>query len=127
IGSGEITNVPLLRSLGALGRPLILSTGMSTLDEVGEAVTVLQGARDRLTLLHCTSNYPAEPIDVNLRAMPSMRDAFGLPVGYSDHTAGTEVAIAAAALGAAVIEQHFTLDRDLPGPDHKASLEPAEL
>jgi N,N'-diacetyllegionaminate synthase len=127
IGSGEITNLPLLRSLAALGKPLILSTGMSTLEEVGEAIAALGPARHRLTLLHCTSNYPAESRDVNLRAMTTMREAFALPVGYSDHTRGTEVAVAAVALGATIIEKHFTLDRSLPGPDHKASLEPDEL
>lgn len=127
IGSGEITNLPFLRALAALEKPIILSTGMSTLDEVREAVDAMPAARGRLTLLHCTSNYPADPADVNLRAMVTMRDALGLPVGYSDHTQGTEVAVAAVALGAAVIEKHFTLDRGLPGPDHKASLEAAEL
>lgn len=127
IASGEITNAPLLHALAALGRPLILSTGMCTLEEVGEAVRTLDKAKDRLTLLHCTSNYPAAAQDVNLRAMVTMREAFGLPVGYSDHTLGTEVAVAAAGMGAAVIEKHFTLDKALPGPDHKASLEPGEL
>ena len=133
VASGEITNFPLLRALAGLRRPIILSTGMATLEEVGEAIDVLRRQwRDDpgeafLTLLHCTSNYPADPADVNLRAMVTMREAFGLPVGYSDHTAGTAVAVAAAGLGAAVIEKHFTLDRSLPGPDHKASLEPDEL
>jgi N-acetylneuraminate synthase len=133
VASGEITNFPLLRALARLRRPIILSTGMATLDEVREAIAVLDaqwgGKRGDgfLTLLHCTSNYPADPADVNLRAMVTMREAFGLPVGYSDHTAGTAVAVAAAGLGATVIEKHFTLDRSLPGPDHKASLEPDEL
>jgi N,N'-diacetyllegionaminate synthase len=127
IASGEITNLPLLRELAALGRPLILSTGMSTLDEVAEAVRALESAADRLTLLHCTSNYPADPEEVNLRAMTTLRDAFGLPVGYSDHTLGTAISVAAVALGATVIEKHFTLDRGAPGPDHKASLEPQDL
>jgi N,N'-diacetyllegionaminate synthase len=136
IGSGEITNLPMLRGLAALARPLILSTGMSTLDEVGEAVAAIReqwetngtaAGGDMLTLLHCTSNYPAEPQDVNLRAMRTMRERFDVPVGYSDHTAGTAVAVAAVALGASAIEKHFTLDRGLPGPDHKASLEPQQL
>jgi len=128
IGSGEITNLPLLAHIAAKGKPLILSTGMSWLAEVAEAVRTVRdaGARD-LVLLHCLSNYPADPRDVNLRAMRTMADAFGVPVGYSDHTVGNEVALAAVALGACVIEKHFTLDRSLPGPDHKASLEPAEL
>jgi len=128
IGSGEITNLPLLAHVAAKGKPLILSTGMAWLAEVAEAVRTVRdaGARD-LVLLHCVSNYPAEPRDVNLRAMRTMADAFGVPVGYSDHTVGNEVALAAVALGACVIEKHFTLDRSLPGPDHKASVEPAEL
>jgi N,N'-diacetyllegionaminate synthase len=128
IGSGEITNLPLLAHIAAKGKPVILSTGMSWLAEVAEAVRTVReaGARD-LVLLHCVSNYPADPRDVNLRAMRTMTDAFGVPVGYSDHTVGNEVSLAAVALGACVIEKHFTLDRSLPGPDHKASLEPAEL
>ena len=136
VPSGEITNFPFLEYLAALKRSIILSTGMSTLDEVSEAVAVLRAAwqrakvefaSDMLTLLHCTSNYPTTPEDVNLCAMLTLRDAFGTPVGYSDHTEGVAVAVAAAAMGAAVVEKHFTLDRKLPGPDHKASLEPAEL
>ncbi len=127
VASGEITNLPLLRDLAAQGRPLILSTGMSTLEEVGEAIRAVRLPPGMLTLLHCTSNYPADPGEVNLRAMATMRDAFALPVGYSDHTLGTAVAVAAVALGAAVIEKHFTLDRSAPGPDHKASLEPGDL
>jgi len=127
VGSGEITNLPLLRDLAALGRPLILSTGMSTLEEVGEAIRAMKLTPGMLTLLHCTSNYPADPEEVNLHAMATMRDAFALPVGYSDHTLGTAVSIAAVALGAVVIEKHFTLDRSAPGPDHKASLEPGDL
>lgn len=128
IGSGELTNLPFLKYVAAKGRPLILSTGMATLGEVEEALQTLQeaGARE-ITLLHCTSNYPAPFEEVNLKAMLTLRQAFGLPVGYSDHTPGMEVAIAAAALGACVIEKHFTLDRNMEGPDHKASLEPGEL
>lgn len=128
IPSGEITNLPFLEHAARKGRPIILSTGMSTLDEVGTAVDTIYrtGNRD-LVLLHCVSAYPADPHDVNLRAMATMEAAFGIPVGYSDHTLGIEVALAAVALGAPVIEKHFTLDRHLPGPDHCASLEPDEL
>ncbi len=128
VPSGEITNLPFLQHLASKGRPLILSTGMSTLGEVEEAVHVLQEAgASQVTLLHCVTEYPAPYAEVNLRAMLTLKAAFGLPVGYSDHTPGIEIAIAAAALGAEVIEKHFTLDRSLPGPDHAASLEPAEL
>lgn len=128
VPSGEITNLPLLAHIAAKGRPVILSTGMSSLEEVRRAVTILQegGARG-IALLHCVSNYPAQPQDVNLRAMATMAQAFGLPVGYSDHTLGIEVALAAVALGACIVEKHFTLDRNLPGPDHAASAEPEEL
>jgi N,N'-diacetyllegionaminate synthase len=128
VPSGEITNFPFLRHLAHMGRPLILSTGMSTIGEVEEAVHVLQteGA-SQLTLLHCVTEYPAPYEEVNLRAMQTLKSAFGLPVGYSDHTPGIEIAVAAAALGAEVIEKHFTLNRSLPGPDHAASLEPVEL
>lgn len=137
IPSGEITNHPFLAHLAAKDLPLILSTGMATLDEICEAVEVIRSVRhqhgyaapleDMLTVLHCTSNYPAALEDVNLRAMATIAQATGLPVGYSDHTAGTTASIAAVAMGATVIEKHFTLNRNLPGPDHKASLEPAEL
>jgi len=128
VPSGEITNLPFLRHLAAKGRPLIVSTGMSTLAEVAEAVQVLREARPvPVTLLHCVTEYPAPYAEINLRAMETLRAAFGLPVGYSDHTPGIEIAVAAAALGAVVIEKHFTLDRALPGPDHAASLEPPEL
>ena len=128
VPSGEITNLPFLEHLARKNRPLILSTGMSTLGEVEEAVQVLQFAGAiQLTLLHCVTEYPAPYAEVNLRAMQTLKSAFGLPVGYSDHTSGIEIAIAAVALGAEVIEKHFTLDRSLPGPDHSASLEPVEL
>ncbi|HXU71378.1 MAG TPA: N-acetylneuraminate synthase [Polyangia bacterium] len=126
IPSGEITNPLLLRAVAATALPLIMSTGMSTLDEI-EAALAVTGARERVTLLHCTTEYPAPIGEVNLRAMATMAARFGLPVGYSDHTEGIVVASAAVALGAVVIEKHFTLDRGLPGPDHKASLEPSEL
>lgn len=130
IPSGEITNLPYLRHIGSLGKPLILSTGMATLNEIGAALDVLEQAgtsRDAITVLHCTTDYPAAMSDVNLRAMLAIKGKFGVKVGYSDHTQGIEVAIGATALGAQLIEKHFTLDRTLPGPDHKASLEPSEL
>jgi len=153
LSSGDITNAPLLLLAARSGKPVILSTGMSTLDEVAAALGVLAfGYReahakpsiaafdrcfataegraalgDKVVLLHCTTEYPAPMADVNLRAMGTLRDAFGLPVGYSDHTPGIAIPTAAVALGAVVIEKHFTLDRSLPGPDHKASLEPDEL
>jgi len=130
IPSGEITNLPYLRHVGRYGKPVILSTGMATMDEIGAALTVLAQAgtpTDRVTVLHCNTEYPTPMVEVNLRAMLTIRDAFGVEVGYSDHTSGIEVSVAAVALGATVIEKHFTLDRRLPGPDHGASLEPAEL
>jgi N,N'-diacetyllegionaminate synthase len=130
IPSGEITNLPYLRHVGRYGKPVILSTGMSSLGEIEAALAVLEQSgtrRNQITVLHCTTEYPAPIAEVNLRAMLTIRDAFGVAVGYSDHTAGIEIAMAAVALGASVIEKHFTLDRNLPGPDHKASLEPAEL
>ncbi len=130
IPSGEITNLPYLRHVGRYGKLVILSTGMATLSEVEAALDILGQAgtpRERITVLHCNTEYPTPMADVNLRAMLTIRDAFGVAVGYSDHTQGIEVAIAAVALGATVIEKHFTLDRNLPGPDHKASLEPDEL
>ncbi len=130
IPSGEITNLPYLRHIGRQGKEVILSTGMATLGEVEAAIAVLETAgtpRDGITVLHCTTEYPTPMDEVNLRAMQTLQSAFGVRVGYSDHTPGIEVAIAAVALGATVIEKHFTLDRDLPGPDHKASLEPGEL
>jgi N-acetylneuraminate synthase len=128
VGSGEITHWPFLEHVARSGLPIILSTGMAHLGEVDEAVRVVQSAGNgELALLHCVSNYPADPEDANLRAMRTMAVAFQLPVGYSDHTLGIEVSLAAVALGACIIEKHFTLDRDLPGPDHRASLEPREL
>lgn len=130
IPSGEITNLPYLRHIGRLGKKVILSTGMATLGEIEAAIEALEQAgtlRVNLTVLHCTTEYPAPMDEVNLHAMQCIHRAFGVAVGYSDHTPGIEVAIAAVALDAAVIEKHFTLDRNLPGPDHKASLEPEEL
>lgn len=130
IPSGEITNLPYLRHLGGFGKPLILSTGMATLSEIEAALDALEiagTARSSITVLHCNTEYPTPMQDVNLRAMTRIRDAFGVVVGYSDHTMGIEVSIAAVALGATVIEKHLTLDRNLPGPDHKASLEPDEF
>ncbi len=130
IPSGEITNLPYLRHIGRYGKPIILSTGMATLAEIEAALEVLEQAgmcRDLITVLHCNTEYPTPITDVNLRAMVTIRQAFGVAVGYSDHTLGIEVPIAAVALGATVIEKHFTLDRTLPGPDHRASLEPEEL
>lgn len=137
IPSGELTNHPLVAALAELGPPLIMSTGMATLDEVRESVAVVRSAREKagsaevaddwLTLLHCTSNYPARLEEVNLRAMTTLARELELPVGYSDHTEGTLVPSLACALGATVIEKHFTLDRSMPGPDHKASLMPDEL
>lgn len=130
IPSGEITNLPFLRHIGGLNKRVLLSTGMSNMHEVAAALNALELAgtpKQKITVLHCTSSYPAELSDVNLRAMLSIQTEFGVEVGYSDHTLGTEVAIAAVALGAKVIEKHFTLDRNMSGPDHKASLEPDEL
>lgn len=128
IGSGEVTNWPFLEHIARKGKPIILSTGMSYLSEVEEAVRVVRSAGcDELILLHCVSNYPADSADANLRAMQTMAMALHLPVGYSDHTPGFEVALAAVALGACAIEKHFTVDRNLPGPDQRASLEPSEL
>ena len=130
VPSGEITNLPYLRHIGSFGKPIILSTGMATLSEIKDALKILEEAgvlRKKITILHCNTDYPAPMVDVNLKAMCTIRDTFGVDVGYSDHTLGIEIAIAAVALGATVIEKHFTLDRNLPGPDHKASLEPEEL
>ncbi|WP_289746012.1 N-acetylneuraminate synthase [Paramuribaculum intestinale] len=130
IPSGEITNLPYLRKIASMGQPVVMSTGMSRLGEVDDAVGVLLDGGltlDMITLLHCNTEYPTPYTDVNLRAMLTLRDAIGCRVGYSDHTLGIEVPVAAVAMGAEVIEKHFTLDKTLPGPDHVASLEPAEL
>ena len=128
IGSGDITNIPLIRTVAEFGKPVILSSGMATMAEVTEAVKAIykQGNR-KLILLHCTSNYPADIKDVNLKAMNALRDKFSVPVGYSDHTKGIEVSLAAVAIGACVIEKHFTLSKKMKGPDHKASIEPDEF
>ncbi len=134
VPSGEITNLPFLKHLAEKNKPIILSTGMCNLGEVENAINIIKSASapldsffPSLTLLHCTSNYPTAYEDVNLNVINTLRSAFGLPVGYSDHTMGICVPIAAAAMGATVIEKHFTLDRTMDGPDHKASLEPNEL
>lgn len=130
IPSGEITNLPFLRYITRLGKPVILSTGMATVGDVEAAIDVIESSgtpRNTITLLHCTTEYPAPIKDVNLRAMVNLGLSFGINVGYSDHTQGIEVPIAAVAMGATIIEKHFTLDRGLPGPDHAASLEPAEF
>lgn len=128
IPSGEITNYPYLKKIAKTGKPVIMSTGMSTLKEVDQAIRLLKrNGGGEISLLHCNTQYPTPYRDVNLRAMETLREAFRVPVGYSDHTLGIEVPIAAAAMGAVIIEKHFTLDRGMEGPDHKASLEPGEL
>jgi N,N'-diacetyllegionaminate synthase len=130
IPSGEITNLPYLRYVGSLGKPIIMSSGMSNLKEIEAALEVLEIAgtfRRQITVLHCNTEYPTHMEDVNLSAMLTIRDGLGVQVGYSDHTLGLEIPIAAVAMGATVIEKHFTLDRTLTGPDHRASLEPCEL
>lgn len=130
IPSGEITNYPYLARIAGLGKPVILSTGMATVAEIDEAVRVLLQhglAREQLCILHCNTEYPTPMRDVNLKAMSTLGTTFGTAYGYSDHTQGIEIPVAATALGARVLEKHFTLDRELPGPDHKASLEPDEL
>lgn len=128
VPSGEITNYPYLREIGKIGKKVILSSGMSTLEEVQEAVNVLRNhGSGEITVLHCNTEYPTPYKDVNLLAMVTIRNELDVAVGYSDHTQGIEVPIAAAALGASVIEKHFTLDRNMEGPDHRASLEPWEL
>jgi len=128
VASGEITNLPFLRQIAALKKPVILSTGMSYLSEVDEAVRLLQTADcNQIALLHCVSSYPADPATANLRAISTLASAFHIPIGFSDHTTGIEVPLAAVALGASIIEKHFTLDKSLPGPDHACSLSPAEL
>lgn len=126
VPSGEITNYPFLKAVAETKAPIILSTGMATGQEVGQALEVLKEGGP-ITILHCTTEYPAPLEEVNLRAMLSLAEDFGLPIGYSDHTAGITVSLAAVALGAQVIEKHFTLDKNQPGPDHAASLEPKEL
>jgi N,N'-diacetyllegionaminate synthase len=130
IPSGEITNYPYLLQISKYKKPIILSTGMANLSEIESALDVLLSnglTRNQITILHCNTEYPTPFSDVNLKAMISIRDAFGVKVGYSDHTPGIEVSLAAVAMGASVIEKHFTIDKNLPGPDHKASLEPHEL
>ncbi len=130
VPSGEITNLPLLRHISGKRLPVILSTGMATLGEIEDAIGVLETggiARPDITVLHCNTEYPTPPSDVNLKAMNAIGVALGVAVGYSDHTLGIEISVAATALGATIIEKHFTLDRTLPGPDHAASLEPEEL
>ncbi len=128
IPSGEITNLPYLEKIGKLGKPAILSTGMSNMDEVRTAVGILkENGCPKVSVLHCNTQYPTPFEDVNLRAMTSLREELKLEVGYSDHTLGIEVPIAAVAMGATIIEKHFTLDKTMEGPDHKASLEPNEL
>lgn len=128
IPSGEVTNYPYLVALAKTGKPVVMSTGMCEMNEIAAAIEVLRGNGTKdIKLLHCNTEYPTPFEDVNLRAMQPMRDTFGLEVGYSDHTPGIEVPIAAVAMGAMIIEKHFTLDRNMEGPDHKASLEPDEL
>lgn len=130
IPSGEITNLPYLRKIARLNMPVIMSTGMSTINEIADALNILLNnglSMDKISLLHCNTEYPTPMKDVNLLAMLSIKERFGVNVGYSDHTRGIEVPIAAVALGAKIIEKHFTLNRNLPGPDHVASLEPNEL
>ncbi len=129
IASSEIVNIPFLKYIASKRKPMIISTGMSTLGEIEEAINAIDSVDSAInkTLLHCTTNYPTLFEEVNLNAMLTLKEAFKLPVGYSDHTLGIEIPISAVALGAKVIEKHFTLDRNLPGPDHKASLEPNEL
>jgi N-acetylneuraminate synthase/N,N'-diacetyllegionaminate synthase len=128
VASPDVTNLPLLEEIGHCGRPVILSTGLAYLAEVEAAVAALRAAgATEIVVLHCVSEYPAPPEGVNLRAMATMREGLRLPVGYSDHTEGSEIALAAVSLGAAAIEKHLTLDRSLPGPDHRSSLEPEEL
>ena len=128
VGSGEVTNIPYLRKIASHGNSVVLSTGMSTLAQVATAYdTLLQAGAPKVSLLHCTTNYPCPYDEVNLRAMLTLKEAFKCQVGYSDHTMGTEIPVAAVAMGAEIIEKHFTLDRTMEGPDHKASLEPDEL
>ena len=130
VPSGEITNLPYLRHIGSIGKPVLMSTGMSTISEVKNAMSILLNAglkKDDLTILHCNSEYPSPMKDVNLKAIQTLQNELDVKVGYSDHTLGIEVPVAAVAIGATVIEKHFTLDRNLSGPDHSTSLEPFEL
>jgi N,N'-diacetyllegionaminate synthase len=130
VPSGEITNLAYLRRIAAVADEVIISTGMTTLAEIGAAIRVFELAgiaRSCITVLHCTTEYPAPMENVNLLAMLAIASEFGVKIGYSDHTQGIEIAIAAVALGACIVEKHFTLDQSLPGPDHKASLEPNQL
>jgi N,N'-diacetyllegionaminate synthase len=130
IPSGEITNLPYITKIGSLKNQVILSTGMATLGEIETAIELLENAgtsRDQITVLHCTTEYPAPIDEINLKAMLTIADAFKVKYGYSDHTEGIEIPLAAVAMGASVIEKHFTLDKNMEGPDHKASLEPYEL
>lgn len=130
IPSGEITNLPYLRHIGSMEKKIILSTGMSNLGEIEEAINIIENSgtpRKNITLLHCTSEYPAQIDHINLNAMKTIKNAFAVDVGYSDHSKGIEISIAAVALGASIIEKHLTLDKNLPGPDHQASLEPSEF
>lgn len=130
IPSGEVTNKPYIKAIARKGKPVILSTGMSDMEDIRKTLEILiaEGiSKDKITVLHCNTEYPTPMKDVNLLAMDTIKNTFGVSVGYSDHTLGIEVPIAAVALGAEVIEKHFTLDRNLPGPDHRASLEPEEL
>ena len=126
--SGEVTNYPYLVKIAQTHKDIVMSTGMCTLDEIGEALAVLrENGAGKISLLHCNTEYPTPMEDVNLKAMETLRKAFDAPIGYSDHTKGIEVPIAAVGMGATIIEKHFTLDRNMEGPDHKASLEPSEL
>ena len=130
VPSGEITNLPYLMKIGSYNDEVVFSTGMSTLGDIETALAILVKAgtsREKITILHCNTEYPTPMTDVNLKAMLTIKDAFNVNIGYSDHTLGIEVSLAAVAMGATVIEKHFTLDKSLPGPDHLASLEPAEL
>lgn len=130
VPSGEITNLPYLRKIGGLGKPIIISTGMADIKEIEDAINVLLKAgakKSDITVLHCNTEYPTPMVDVNLKAMLTIGETFDVPIGYSDHTLGIEIPTAAVALGATVIEKHFTLDKTMEGPDHKASLEPKEL
>lgn len=128
IGSGDLTNLPFLEKIAEKGKPIILSTGMANLGEIEEAVeTIKNNGNDRIILLHCISSYPTKVEDANLKAIQTLKQAFKLPVGFSDHTVSVVIPAVAVAMGACVIEKHFTLDKNMPGPDHKASLEPNEL